>query len=66
MHAWCLGRSEEGIGSPGIEVTQGRELPCGSWEKDLGPVQEQSMILSVEASLQQQDLFLLLIIKKSV
>lgn len=66
MHAWCLWRSKEDIGFPGNEITQGCELLCGYQEKDVDPLQEQSMNLSVEASLQQWDLFLLLIIKKFV
>lgn len=30
------------VGSPGIErITDGFELPCGSWELNPGPLQEQ-------------------------
>ena len=31
----CHWRPEEGIGSPGIGVTDGCELPCGCWELNL-------------------------------
>lgn len=35
--------SEEGIESTGTEVIDDRELPCGFWELNLGPLQEQQM-----------------------
>jgi hypothetical protein len=45
-------RSEEGIGFPGTEVTDGCELPRVYWELNLGPLEEQSVLLTTEPSLQ--------------
>lgn len=30
-------RPEESLGSPGTEVTDSSESPCGGWELNLGP-----------------------------
>lgn len=38
MHVWCPQRSEDGVRSPGPGVTGNCELPCKSWELNLGPV----------------------------
>jgi len=40
----------EGIGSHGPEITDGYELPCGFWEMNLGPSEEQPVLLTVEPS----------------
>lgn len=32
-------RSEEGVASPGAQVTESYELPSGCWEANLGPLQ---------------------------
>jgi hypothetical protein len=37
---------------PWDEVTDRRELPCGSWELNLGPLEEQPVLLTSELSLQ--------------
>jgi len=50
--AWCLRRSEEGIRSPGTGDKEGCEPPCGFWELNLGPLQEQQVLLTTEPSLQ--------------
>ena len=50
--AWCLWRSEEGVGSPGIGVRDGFELPWGSWESILGPVEEHPILVTAKSSLQ--------------
>ena len=45
---WCL-QSPEDIRSPGTGVTHSCELPCGYWELNQGPLQEQlecSLLLS--------------------
>lgn len=42
----------KGIGSPGAGVTDGYELPCECWELDLGPLEDQLLLLTVELSLQ--------------
>ena len=44
---WC-----EDIRSPGTEVTDSCELPCGCWELNLGPLQGQLVILTTAQSLQ--------------
>jgi hypothetical protein len=33
-------------------LSDGCELPCGCWEQNLGPLQEQSVLLTTEPSLQ--------------
>lgn len=32
VHAWCLGRSKEGIGSPETGAGEGCGPPCGCWD----------------------------------
>ena len=57
----CLTRPEEGIKSifncRGIVATDGCELPCGCWQLDLGPLQEQPVLLTTESSLQPHSLY---------
>jgi hypothetical protein len=36
------------VRSPGTEVTNGSQLPCGFWESNLGPLQEYQVLLSAE------------------
>jgi hypothetical protein len=36
VHPWCLERSEEGIRSPGMGITEECEPPCG-WIQEMGP-----------------------------
>ena len=40
IYAWCLWRSEEGVGSPWTGITGGYEPPCGWWELNLNPLRE--------------------------
>ena len=40
-----------GVRSPGTEVTDSCELPCGCWELNSGPLEEQSVCFSPEPSL---------------
>ena len=47
----CPQRSEEGVGTG---VTDTCQLPCGCWESNPGSLQEQSMLLTTEPSLQPQ------------
>ena len=42
----------ESVGSPGTGVTDSCELPCGYWELNLGPLEEQLEFLTAEPSLQ--------------
>lgn len=37
---------------PGTGVTDGSELPCGCWEVNSGPLQEQQALLPEESPLQ--------------
>ncbi|XP_060232722.1 choline-phosphate cytidylyltransferase B isoform X1 [Meriones unguiculatus] len=41
--AWCLQRTEEDLGSPGTGVPSNCTLPCGSWEPNQGPTEEQTL-----------------------
>ena len=52
MCAWCLRRPEEGVGSPGTGAMDGCELPCGCWELNRGPLQEQQGLFTAEPPLQ--------------
>ena len=36
--------AEEGVEFPGAGVTDSCELPCGCWESNLGPLQEQQVL----------------------
>lgn len=40
---------EEGVRSPATEVTDGPEPPCGCWESNLGPLQEQVFLTAEPA-----------------
>ena len=39
---------------PQYRITDGCELPCGCWELNPGPLEEQLVILTIEQSLQPQ------------
>jgi hypothetical protein len=45
-------RSEEEVGSPGSGVKDKCEPSCGCWELNPGPLEEQTVLLAAEASLQ--------------
>lgn len=45
-------RPEVGIRSPGTGITEDYELPCGCWNPNLDPLQEQQRILTTEPSTQ--------------
>ena len=47
-----MGGHNKGVGSPGTRVTNSCELPCGCWELNPGPLQEQQVFLTTEPSLQ--------------
>ena len=42
------------VGFPGNGVTDSSELPCGCWELNPGPVEEQPGLLTPEPSLQSR------------
>jgi hypothetical protein len=51
--AWCPQRSKLGIGSLELELWMVvNSLPCMCWELNLGPLQEQRVLLTAELSLQ--------------
>lgn len=58
MCVWCSQRSKEGMGFPGTRVTNGYEMPCGSWELS-PPLQYQHAFLTTEPALQPPTSFLL-------
>ena len=37
-----------------LELMDGCELPCGCWEPNLGPLQEQQVLITAESTLQPQ------------
>jgi hypothetical protein len=43
-HAWHLRDLEEGVRSPETGVVDGCGQPCGFWESNLGPVEEESVL----------------------
>lgn len=51
MHAWWVCRPGEGVASPGTGVKTGCGRPCGYREPNLGPLEEQSMLFTLELSL---------------
>jgi hypothetical protein len=50
MHMWYLQRLEEGVGFPGTGVTDHYELPCQCSALNLGPLEEQCVLLTTEPS----------------
>ena len=45
-----------GVGCPGTGVTHSCALPCSCWELNLGPLEEQPVLLTTEPSPQPQKL----------
>lgn len=43
---WCPGMTEEGVGSPGTEVTESYEMSHPCLEQTLCPLEEQPMLLT--------------------
>lgn len=56
MCLW-LKEAEEGVEFPGTGVTDHCEPTCGSWRWNMGPLQEQPVLLTVESSLQPTKLY---------
>jgi hypothetical protein len=52
-----LRRPEESIGSSGTGAIDVGESPCGCWELNPGPLEEQSVLLSADSSLQPSIVF---------
>ncbi|ERE84501.1 E3 ubiquitin-protein ligase [Cricetulus griseus] len=52
LYAWYPRKPEKGIGYFGNGVIDSCELPCGCWESNPGPLQEQQVLLTMGPSLQ--------------
>lgn len=52
LYAWCPWKREEGIESPGTEVTVVSHH-VGYWKFNLAPLKEESVLLTAEPALQQ-------------
>lgn len=52
MHAWFPHRLTDGAYSSESRTTDDCEPPCGFWEQNPGPLQEQQVLLNAEPSLQ--------------
>lgn len=58
LSIYCPQRPEEGAESSGTGVSNGCEPPCGPWELNPGPLEEQQPVLSItEHSLQPHSAF---------
>jgi hypothetical protein len=51
VYAWCPGRPEEVATSPRTAFTNICEPPCGRWELNPGPLEEQPVFLTAEQPL---------------
>jgi hypothetical protein len=50
---WCFASMYvciENVGSPGTGVRDSCDLPCKCWELNLGPLEEQTVLLTTESS----------------
>lgn len=50
LSAWYPWKLGEGVGPSGTGVTDGYEPPCGCWELNLGPLEEQPVLVTIELS----------------
>ena len=48
----CWQRPDERVGSPGTGAINGYGLSCVCWESNPGPLEDQSVLLPAEPSLQ--------------
>jgi hypothetical protein len=51
MHEYCWRMPEEDTRFLGTGITDGSEPPCRCWELNLGPLEEQPLLLTIEPSL---------------
>lgn len=51
MYGWGPRRSEEGIRSPRTGLMNGCELSCGCCELNMGPLEEQQVLLAIDPAL---------------
>jgi hypothetical protein len=52
VHCSCLQTHQKRASDP---ATDGCESPCGCWALNSGPLEEQSVLLTTEPSLQRSD-----------
>ncbi|XP_036049834.1 E3 ubiquitin-protein ligase NEDD4 isoform X3 [Onychomys torridus] len=52
---FCLDKNEDGVGSPGSEVTDDCDAPCGCWEFNPDSLDEDHLLLTTELSLQSHN-----------
>lgn len=52
MYTWYSLRQDEDFSSPRTAFTDGCDLPCGSWQSNLGPREKQPTFLTPEPSIQ--------------
>ena len=57
VHCCCLQTHQKRASDP---ITDGYEPPCGCWELNSGPLEEQSVLLTTESSLQPSHSFFFL------
>jgi hypothetical protein len=62
VHCSCLQTHQERVLDP---ITDGCEPPCGCWELNSGPLEEQSVLLTAELSEALFLLFTLLLLRGS-
>lgn len=51
MNIWCLWRTEEDIEFSGTHVTDSCKSPCGCWDWNAGPLEEDPFFLITEVYL---------------
>jgi hypothetical protein len=48
----------EGVRFPGVAVADICELPCGCWKLNMDSLEEQTVLLTIELSLQAEDILI--------
>ena len=48
----CAVTEKRVLGSPGTVITDGCQPPCGCWDLNSGPLEDQPVLLTTEPSLQ--------------
>ena len=55
VHCSCLQMHQQRVSDP---ITDGCKPPCGCWDLNSGPLKEQLVLLTIEPSIQPQDVFI--------
>ena len=56
MHITCVyPEVRKGVRSPGTEITDSCEPPCGHWESNPGPLQEQALLTTKSSHFVKSD-----------